>query len=198
MKAEGVQHLRHGLARRSLHVDGADEGTGARAHAEHHRHVRRVGFAAGSHDDFGVRVTAIAVDRLQRGYSLTGTRERRRRAVPLDDGATKVIFRETQRPFKDDAAHALGRKKVVGQHNTVASKRRIHLHILVQAEAEEVRHALAYLDHGERRTDARFDNLGQLGILHGGASHLQPHLHDRLTDVVGNSRLGGRREQKKE
>ena len=118
--------------------------------------------------------------------------------MPLDDGATKVIFRETQRPFKDDAAHALGRKKVVGQHNTVASKRRIHLHILVQPEAEEVRHALAHLDHRERRTDARFDDLDQLGILHGGASQLQPHLDDGLTDVIGNSRLGGHRQQKEE
>ena len=103
-----------------------------------------------------------------------------------------------QRPFKNDAADTLGRKKVVGQHHSVASQRGIHLHVLVQAEAEEVRHALAYLDHGERRADARFDNLDELGVLHGGASHLQPNFDYRLADVVGNGRFGGSCEQKKE
>ena len=40
--------------------------------------------------------------------------------MPLDDDATKVTFGKAQRPFKNDAPDALGRKKVVGQHHSVA------------------------------------------------------------------------------
>ncbi len=118
--------------------------------------------------------------------------------MSLDDDAAEIAFGQPQRPLKDDAPDALCGKEVVGQHDPVASHRGVDLHILIQAKAEEVRDALAYLDHRERRASARFDDVDEVGVLNSGAFHLKPHFDDRLTDVISDGGFDGCCEQQQE
>ena len=113
--------------------------------------------------------------------------------MALDDDAAQIAFGKPERSFEDDAPDALRGKEVVGQDDPVASKRRIDLHVLVKAEAEEVRHALAHVDHRKRRAGARLDDFDELRVLQRGALQLQPDLDDVLADVIGNGGFGGRR-----
>ena len=153
---------------------------------------------AGTHRDLGLRIAAIAIERLERRHRLRRPRERRRRAVPLDDDAPQIAFGQAQRSLEHDAPDALRGKEVVGQHDAVASQRGVDLHVLIQAEAEEVRHALAHLDHRERRAGARLDDLDELGVLQRGALQLQPHFDDRLADVIGDGGFEQARRQEQQ
>ena len=82
--------------------------------------------------------------------------------------------------------NALSGEKIVGEHHPVASRRGIDLHVLVEPEAEQVRHAFAHLDHRERRTGARLDHLDQLCVLQRRAFHLQSHVDDGPADVISD------------
>ena len=109
--------------------------------------------------------------------------------MALDDDAPQIAFGKAQRSFEDDAPDALRGKEVVGQDDPVAPQRGIDLHVLVQAEAEEVRHALAHVDHRERRAGTRLDDLDELCVLQRSALQLQPHFDDGLADVISNGGL---------
>ena len=116
--------------------------------------------------------------------------------MALDDDAAQIAFGQPQRSFEHDAPDALRGKEVVGQDDPVASQRRIHLHVLIEAEAEEVRHALAHVDHRERRAGARLDDLEELGVLQRDAVQLQPYFDDGLADVIGNGGFERLRQEK--
>ena len=116
--------------------------------------------------------------------------------MPLDDDASQIAFGQAQCSLEDDAANALRGKEVVGQHDAVAPHRGIDLHVLVQAEAEEVRHALAHVDHREGRAGARLDHLDELRVLQRSALQLQPHLDDRLADVISDGGFERRRQER--
>ena len=83
-----------------------------------------------------------------------------------------------------------GGNEIVGEDHAIAPQRRVHLHVLVQPEAEEMRHALAHVDHRQRRAGARFDDLEQRGVLQSDAVRLQPDFDDGLADVIGDGGFG--------
>ena len=59
---------------------------------EHHRRVRWIRARADAHGDLGLRIPAIAIQRLQGRHSLGRARKGRRRAVALDDDPAQIAF----------------------------------------------------------------------------------------------------------
>ena len=102
------------------------------------------------------------------------------------------------RALEHDSADAIGRHEAIGQDDPITAKGRIHLHVLVQAEAEQVGHALAHVDHDERSAGAGLDDLEQRRIPQLDAVRLQSNLNDGLADVIGNGRFSGRHRQEQE
>ena len=68
---------------------------------------------------------------------------------------------------------------------------RIDAHIVEPSEAEEMRDALAHVEHRQRIADARFDHLDERRLRGVAAVEHEPDGGNRLPEVVGDLRARG-------
>ena len=69
--------------------------------------------------------------------------------MPINDDAAKLAFRKAERAFKNNALHALRGHEGVGQHHAGVTQLRVHLHVLVAAQAVQMRKRFTNGKHGE-------------------------------------------------
>ena len=82
-----------------------------------------------------------------------GAAERRRHAIPVEDGAAQRVLRRcraVQRAGEADPRDGMDRHEVVAQRHPAVLERRVDADAFEAAEAEEVRHGLAHLRHRQR------------------------------------------------
>ena len=122
-------------------------------------------------------------------------------AVDGADGAAQIVRGYARPPVHLDALHELQRPQEVLQHDAAVAHEAADLDALEAAEAEQVRHALAHLPHGQRGADARLDQRQ-----HRVVAQRAPVAHeldagdglaDELVDPGGQRRRRGRQRKEK-
>ena len=90
---------------------------------------------------------------LDQARDLVGASNRRRHAESFDDRAPQLSVVDAagvEPPGERDLRDGMNRIEGVAQRHALAGAFGVHLHILEAAEAEQVRDALAHVDHRQR------------------------------------------------